>query len=127
MAGVTPPGVSPGRKEPAVEVQKYVGLEKLQFEIEIDKSYLTQMVVRMLSQYCNSHAPHRIGLQLYVLFGIPLKTDIYKCYTLSEIHRCINLKNPEYADGVIDFLSGKSQQFMEGSRANVKRRKLGEI
>ena len=127
MAGMTPPGVTPGRKEPGVELQKFVGLDKLKSDIEIDQTYWNQMVVRMLSQYCNSHAPHRIGLQLYVLFGIPLKTDIYKCYTLSEIFNCINLKNPEYADEVIDFLSGKSQQFMEGSRVNVKRRKLGEI
>jgi hypothetical protein len=37
------------------------------------------------------------------------------------------LKNPEYAEIAMDFLSGKSQQFMEGSKENERRRLLSEI
>jgi hypothetical protein len=127
MSGMTPPGVKPGRKLPAEEVQGFSNPNKIIKEDALDHAQFRHLLSRVLNQYCNSHAPHRIGLHLYVVLGIPLKTDIYKCYTLSEIQSCVDLKNPEYADDVMDFLSGKSQQFMEGSRANVKRRKLGEI
>ncbi len=127
MGGITPPGVTSGRKIPMIEINPFHAVEESKTVKSLDDSQIMESLVRLFSQFCNSHAPHRIGLHLYVIFGFPLKTDIYKCYTLSEIYRCISFKNPEYANELIDFLSGKSQQFMEGSRANIKRRKLGEI
>jgi hypothetical protein len=127
IGGVTPPGVSSGRKDPGKEIRQFLGFADLNAKFDLDKSEQFNNLIRLINQYCHSAAPHRIGLYLYVLFGMPLKTDIYKCYSLSEIHRCVDYKNREYSDDLLDYLSGKSQQFMEGSRANIKRRKLGEI
>lgn len=127
MAGITPPGVTPGRKLPMTEMKDILAVEIAQNEFEISDQIIKQNLIDLFSKHCNSHAPHRIGLQLYVLYGFPLKTDLYKCYTLSDLNRCVQLKNPEYADESLDFFGGKSQQFMEGSRKNIKRRRLGEI
>ena len=127
QGGITPPGVTSGRKMPMIEINPFIAVEEAKLVKSLEDSQIMESLVRLFSQYCNSHAPHRIGLHLYVLFGLPLKTDIYKCYTLSEIYRCVSFRNPEYADELINFFSGKSQQFMEGSRANIKRRRLGEI
>lgn len=127
MGGIPMPGVEKGRKFPDAEMKPFLGMEDISEEYLLNKTQLQQNLIRVYNQYCNSHAPHRIGLHLYVLFGMPMKTDIYKCYPLSEIHRCLALRNPEYANITMDFLSGKSQQFMEGSRENTKRRLLSEI
>ena len=127
MGGIPMPGVERGRKFPDAELVPFFGMETLLEEQTIDEIQMKHNLVRLYNQYCNSHAPHRIGLHLYVLLGMPMKTDIYKCYPLSEIHRCLVLKNPEYAEIAMDFLSGKSQQFMEGSKKNERRRLLSEI
>ena len=127
IGGVTPPSVSIGRKDPASEIKQFLTFLDLDTNFDLDESEQFNNLIRLINQYCHSQAPHRIGLYLYVLFGMPLKTDIYKCYSLSEIHRCVEFKNREYSDDLLEYLGGKSQQFMEGSRANIKRRKLGEI
>jgi hypothetical protein len=119
--------VTPGRKNPTEEISPFFSWEEVTEYQSMSKDQLKISLIRLYNQYCNSHAPHRIGLHLYVLLGMPLKTDIYKCYPLSEIHRCLVLKNPEYAEIAMDFLSGKSQQFMEGSKENERRRLLSEI
>jgi hypothetical protein len=127
MGGIPMPGVTPGRKNPTEEITPFFSWEEVTEYKSITSDQLKINLIRLYNQYCNSHAPHRIGLHLYVLLGMPMKTDIYKCYPLSEIHRCLVLKNPEYAEIAMDFLSGKSQQFMEGSKENERRRLLSEI
>ena len=127
MGGIPMPGVLPGRKNPTEEITPFFSWEEVTEYKSMNTKQLKTNLIRLYNQYCNSHAPHRIGLHLYVLLGMPMKTDIYKCYPLSEIHRCLVLKNPEYAEIAMEFLSGKSQQFMEGSRENERRRLLSEI
>ena len=127
MGGIPMPGVLPGRKDPVKEIEPFFSWEEAAQYKSLSESDLKINLIRLYNQYCNSHAPHRIGLHLYVLLGFPMKTDIYKCFPLSEIHRCLVLVNPEYAELAMNFLSGKSQQFMGGSRENIRRRLLSEI
>ena len=125
--GIGQPGVLPGRRNPLDEVKQYFGINELANNFELDESHLAENLIRTLSRYCYSQAPHRIGLHLYLMFGMPLKADIYKCYELSEIFRCLQLRNPEVSDLALDYFSGRSQKFMEGSRKNRRLRMLGEI
>lgn len=127
IGGMTPPGVAPERKFPMTEMKDMLAVEIAQNEFELSDQIIKQSLLNLFGKHCNSDPAHRIGLQLYVLYGFPLKTDLYKCYPLSDLTRCVQLKNPEYTDESSDFFSGKSQQFMEGSRRNIKRRRLGEI
>jgi hypothetical protein len=85
------------------------------------------LVFRILGRYCYFQAPHRIGLHLYLLLGVPLKTDLFKCYPVSEISRCVRYRDPVYASLVDEFYSTKSQQFMSGSRLVKRKRMLDEI
>lgn len=127
LGSTTSPGVTPGRKLPMTEMKDMLGVAIAQNEYEISDQLIKQNLILLFSKYCNSNASHRIGLQLYVLFGFPLKTDIYKFQSLDDIHRCVRFKNPECADESLDFFGGKVQQFMEGSRKNIKHRRLGKI
>lgn len=88
---------------------------------------IVALAFRIIGRYCYLQAPHRIGLHLYLLLGVPLKTDLYKCYPVSEISRCVKYRDPLYASLVDDFYSKKSQQFMSGSRLVKRKRMLDEI
>jgi hypothetical protein len=125
--GIVQPGVLPGRRNPLDEVKQYFGINELVNNLELEESQLAVNLIRMLSRYCYSQAPHRIGLHLYLMLGMPLKADIFKCYELSEIFRCLQLRNPEVSDLALDYYSSRCQKFMEGSRKNKRLRMLGEI
>jgi hypothetical protein len=127
MGGIPVPGVNRGRKQPSEEVKLFMGMEELLEEYEIGEIELKKAMIRLIGQYCNSHAPHRIGMHLYLSLGMPMKTDMYKCYPLSEIYHCVQWRNPEHAGLVLDYFSKKSQNFMEGSKENERRRILSEI
>ena len=121
------PSVKHGRLNLSAEVESLAGLESITEELEIEQEVLKNGCVRVINQYCNSQAPHRIGLHLYLILGIPMKVDIYKCYPLSELAQAVKYRNPDLHLLFIDFMSGKIQRYMEGSRENIKRRAISEI
>ncbi len=122
--GLVMPGVKHGRSSPRAEL---AALGEPSEDLDVGEVTQRSGFLRVLNQYCNSQAPHRIGLHLYLILGLPLKADIYKCYPLSEISRVVELRNPELQSMFTDFMSGKIQMYMEGSRENVKRRAISEI
>ena len=125
--GVPMPGVKHGRLIPSTEITALAGFEGITDELEVNADSFKGGLLRVLNQYCNSQAPHRIGLHLYVLLGIPMKADIYKCYPLSELTQAVKLRNPELHHLFMDFMSGKIQRYMEGSKENIKRLAISEI
>lgn len=80
----------------------------------------------IISQYCHSQGPHRIGLILYLLFGIPLKADLYKANSLSEIFSAVRIRNPEAASSAHEFYLLQSQRYMLGTKANNRQKRRGE-
>ena len=125
--GIPMPGAKQGRLSPRTEVEELASLEELLVDSELDEETLRNGFLRVLNQYCNSQAPHRIGLHLYLILGMPMKSDIYKCYPLSEITRAVKFRNPELHVLFMEFMSGKIQTYMEGSKENRKRRAISEI
>jgi hypothetical protein len=108
-------------------LQDFRGIHNLKSEMKFTDDEIRLQVIRSIGKYCYMQAPHRIGLHLFLLFGLPLKTDLYKCFPISEITRCVKLKNPEYAPLVEDFFTHKSQIFMSDSGSTRRKRMLGEI
>jgi hypothetical protein len=108
-------------------VHDFTGIHSLKSDAQLTDDEIRYQVVRSIGKFCYLQAPHRIGLHLYILFGLPLKADLYKCFPISEITRCVKLKNPEYAPLVDDFFARKSQVFMSGSSSTRRKRMLGEI
>jgi hypothetical protein len=80
----------------------------------------------IISQYCHSQGPHRIGLMLYLLFGIPLKADLYKANSLSEIFSAVRIRNPEAASSAHEFYLLQSQRYMLGTKENNRQKRRGE-
>jgi hypothetical protein len=80
----------------------------------------------IISQYCHSQGPHRIGLMLYLLFGIPLKADLYKANSLSDIFSAVKIRNPEVASSAHEFYLLQSQRYMLGTKANNRQKRRGE-
>lgn len=108
-------------------LEDFNGVHRLKSDAHLTDDEIRLQVTRSIGEFCYLQAPHRIGLHLYILFGLPLKSDLYKCFPISEITRCVKLKNPEYAPLVDDFFAGKSQAFMSGSSSARRKRMLGEI
>jgi hypothetical protein len=92
--------------------------------LELD--YEISLTPLVISQYCHSQGPHRVGLILYLLFGLPLKADLYKANSLSEIFAVVNLRNPTSASSAHEFYSLQSQRYMLGTRANNRSKRRGE-
>jgi hypothetical protein len=84
-------------------------------------------LLRWLSQYSYSDAPHRIGLHLCVLFEVPMKRDMYKFHLLPDIKETLELFSPEYASEYFDDLVQTANRFMVGDRQGRSSRLNGEI
>ena len=107
------------------EINKYLIRQSESNQVD-DEDFLFYFT-HMISQNAHSHAPHRIGIFLYLLYGLPMKSDIYKIYSLSEISRVINHRNPEVLPIAIDFYTFKSQKYMLGTRRNERQKRRGEL
>jgi hypothetical protein len=109
-------------------INETTNLEKsLENNSEIgDSKIFKELTPLLLSRYCHSQGPHRIGLILYVLFGIPLKADLYKANSLAEITAAVRDRNPEFATAAHEFYMLQSQRYMLGSRENKRLKRRGE-
>lgn len=119
------PGTRPTAWSIQEQIEKYT-IEETEFTRVDDQSFLFHFK-NMLCQNANSHAPHRIGIFLYVLFGLPMKADIYKVFSLSEVSRVIKFRNPEVLRYADDFYMSKSQKYMLGTRKNERQKRRGEL
>lgn len=90
-------------------------------ELEIDST------LAEIRSFIFSDGPHRVGLHLAILFGVPIKMDLYKCYNIRDILRCLSICNSEIVEYAADYFLAKSQHFKSGSRKKIKMRQLGEI
>jgi hypothetical protein len=86
-----------------------------------------QSMLSTIESYIYSDGPHRVGLHLAILYGIPIKMDMYKCYNISDLRKCLKLCNSEIVDMASDYFLAKSQKYKSGSSKNIKLRNLGEI
>ena len=79
-----------------------------------------------VANFVNAQGPHRIGLHLTLLLGLPLKTDIYKIYPLGTIERVTRLCDPECSDDLYLRLTSKAMRFMIGTYQSHRDRMLME-
>ena len=104
--------------------------EKIRSFAEMDRLDMGREIQSMLGKiesYIFSDGPHRVGLHLAILFGIPIKLDMYKCYNITDLRKCMKICNDEIVEMMSDYFLSKSQKYKNGSRKNVKLRNLGEI
>jgi hypothetical protein len=104
--------------------------EKIRSFAEMDRLDMGREIQSMLGKiesYIYSDGPHRVGLHLAILFGIPIKLDMYKCYSITDLRKCMKICNDEIVEMMSDYFLSKSQKYKNGSRKNVKLRNLGEI
>ena len=83
------------------------------------------LVVNELATFVYSDAPHRLGLILHLLSDVPLKVDLFKFYSVSEIASTV--KQARNVQLVADFYASKAQQFQKSDSLTIKLRRLGEI
>ena len=125
-----PPEVSvPGTKRTTLTVKEQIDeyrIEETEFS-RIDDSIFLFHLRMMLSQNATSHAPHRIGLYLYLLFGLPMKADLYKTSSLGDIARVVSFRNPEMLRCANDFYMSKSQRYMLGTRRVKIQKRRSEL
>ena len=80
-----------------------------------------------LSHYAYSDAPHRIGLHLSVLFGIPMKRDMYKFHRFSEIRESLEKFSPNSAKPFFEDIVMGANRFMVGDKKGRIDRLNGEV
>jgi lipopolysaccharide biosynthesis protein len=83
------------------------------------------LVINELATFVYSDAPHRLGLILHLLSEVPLKVDLFKFYSVSEIASTV--KQARNVQLVADFYALKAQQFQKSDSLTIKLRRLGEI
>jgi len=93
----------------------------------LSRSHLVRSVLSSIESYIFSDGPHRVGLHLSILFGVPLKADMYKCYNIMDLRKCLTICNSEFVDIGTDFFLAKSQNYKSGSSKTIRLRNLGEI
>lgn len=80
-----------------------------------------------LSQYVYSDAPHRIGLHVSVLFGVPIKRDIYKFYRFSDIKQALERFSSTDSESFFNEINSSANQFMIGDKKGRNMRLNGEV
>ena len=119
------PGAERGTWSIQEQIDAYMIEETENNEIE-DVEFFSYLNA-MLSHFAFSHAPHRIGIYLYLLFGLPMKADIYKIVSIANIASVIDFRNPESLHCASNFYISKSQRYMLGSRDNVRQKRRSEL
>lgn len=121
----------PSTTPESVKLQRFkyeelrVGLFDESDHLEIGREI--QSMLNTIESYIYSDGPHRVGLHLAILFGIPIKLDMYKCYNITDLRKCLKICNSEIVDMASDYFLAKSQKYKNGSSKNIKLRNLGEI
>lgn len=80
-----------------------------------------------LLDYVYSDAPHRIGIHLTVLSGVPLKKDIYKYFSTSEIKHALDLVESPLSLEIVNEQVERLQAFMSGDMKSQYLRHVGEV
>lgn len=80
-----------------------------------------------LLEYVYSDAPHRIGIHLSVLIGIPLKKDIYKYFSTSEIKHALDIVESPLSEAIVREQVERLQVFMSGDIKSQYLRHVGEV
>ena len=80
----------------------------------------------VIANYVNAQGPHRIGLHLALLLGVPIKNDIYKIYPLGTVERVLRRCDPTNADDVYLRLMSRAMRFMLGTYQSRRDRMLME-
>jgi len=79
-----------------------------------------------LKNYVYSDPPHRIGLQISLLFKFPMKRDVYKFISLSPIANVLAELAPDIYDSVMLDQTSAMSKFMRGDFRSRLKRKMGE-
>jgi len=125
--GIEPPSVCTGRFR--LEASRSTREAKLGQQSKLvaeARRMNTVECVYTVANFVNAQAPHRIGLHLALLLGLPLKTDIYKIYPLGIIDQVVRVCDPEYADDLYLRLTSKAMRFMIGTYQSHRDRMLME-
>ena len=80
-----------------------------------------------LGRFIHSDPPHRIGLHLSLLFGLPMKRDLYKFQSLANISLAIQAIDREIAPLYLSDIENSAAKFMLGTRKMKRARRYGEV
>jgi hypothetical protein len=79
-----------------------------------------------LKNYVYSDPPHRIGLQISLLFNFPMKRDVYKFISLTPIANAIAELAPDIYESVMFDQTNAMTKYMRGDFRSRLKRKMGE-
>jgi hypothetical protein len=83
-------------------------------------------LIKHCGVYINRDTPHSLGLHFAILANFPIKRDLYKYYSLGEIHYVLNIISRNFADEVVMDFERVMTMRMLVDRKNEILKLLGE-
>jgi hypothetical protein len=119
--------VTPKYIDDSIKLTSFVFRDESKSALQLERNLIWYKIRNYLSGFIYSDSPHRIGLQLTFMFGLPLKKDIYKFIEINSLAEFLKIVAPEEVDSILKDIDAVTQKYMIGDRKGKSSRFLGEV